>query len=611
MTAPKKTKFLPFRCFHQAPISKVSPTAICESAKEMMRVRRLKDRENINLETAQNYICKALGFTGGLAGFKEEYRNSLKPFMDRNSLVKLGDLVSYTKGHVSGFSRFSHRQLADRLFQPDLPMPRRVFTGRDIDLLDLLRFAWGSDGFSLEFRFGHEIPSKPDGRIPEANYVVRHADSELTFAQMMSFGNLLGDQCLDYECADQVVKIIPQVYFPKDVEDPAKEATEYGNAGRLLRDLLLALPTGWVDVVPYNENLVFLRGTNGTYDFVFRNMRDAPFEHNPYVPFLKNADIPKTGSRYDFNRWLYFPANGARDSRKPYNGWLERDEHEAEKAFYAVGGITRTHPGDDLLVQYLTAKGAYQPLSETAGEGEGFYLSLIGDEKFYVSNLVTIGEFRHFMEQNTEYRDYSRIDTGVDDWRPVNTDTEQLPSAVTWYDAMAYAAWVSKVRKLPVRLLTEHEFRAVSAPLIPRGGEEYFEKFVDAPSEQNDEVASFYEQFVEACETRLCKFERTDGARYAGHPPYMSRKEFDQLVFKFKVDAIAWKEAENGLRFLSSPYFGEWLQPKAAAVSCFHLASVASMPGGMVSATRERFAPGSTGKYKSLKIGFRLIYKAR
>ncbi|MEQ8694868.1 MAG: SUMF1/EgtB/PvdO family nonheme iron enzyme [Gammaproteobacteria bacterium] len=609
MTFSLKTKFLPFDRFHQAPITGVSRNAICQAAKEMLRLRSLKDRENIRLETAQNHICKALGFSGGFAGFGAAYRDSLKPFMERNALVTLRDLVTHVGVGGCAFWKFRHRQLADRLFQDDLKMPGRIFTGTEVDLLDLLRFAWTLDGYSVRNRLSN-VAREPDSRTPEASYVISRSDTILGFQHISVLCNMLGDQCFDYGCIDQPIQIVPKIYFSKNVEEPDWERDEYDKAGLLFRDLLLEMPTGWLDIIPYNKDLVFLRGPNGTYDFVFRGMRDTPFEHNPYVPFLKNADIPKTGSRYDFNRWLYFPANSTQDSRNPYDGWLERDEHEAEKAFYAVGGSARSHPGENLLLQHLSTKGTYQPLSETSGESEGFYESQIDGEISFVSNLVTIGEFRHFMEQNTEYRDYSRSETGVDDWKPVNTDDEKLPASATWYDAMAYTAWVSKVRKLPVRLLTEHEFRAISSPLIPRGGQEYFDEFVDNPSEWNEELSNFYEQFNQDCQTRLCRFERMDGARYPEHPPYMSGADFDRLVFKFNPDAIVWKKAQNGLRFLSSPFFGEWLQPEAAAVSCYHLASIASMPGCMAAATRERFAAGSTGKYKSFKIGFRLIYKA-
>lgn len=612
-TAPPKTKYLPFNRFHQAPVTKVSPKAIITSAKDMLRVRHLKDRENIKLETVQNNICKSLGFLGGFAGFREEYRKALNPFMEENGLVTPADLVTPVDAVINGGTgalvRFSHRQLADRFFQDDLPMPNRVFTGIGVSLLGFLQFAWNLDGYLVTHLWDDDT-SEPDGKIPEGGYVVSRSNATLSLEHISVLSNMLGDQCLDYGFSDHPVSVVLKIYFSKDMEDAATEKDQYDKAGLLFRSLLMELPNGWLDVVPYNKNLVFLRGQDGRYDFVFRNMRDTPFQHNPYAPYLKNADVPITGSRYDFNRWLYFPSSGERDCRSPYNGWQERDEHAAEKAFYAVGGSARSHPGDDLLCQYLIAKGEYLPLSDSAFQSDGFHECRIDDERYYVSNLITIGQFRAFMEGNHGYRDYSRSSGGVDDWQTVNTDNEQLPATATWYDAMAYATWVSKRDKLPVRLLTEHEFRAISSPLIPSGGMAYFEEFIDNPSIATKGDAVLTEKYTQALRARLCRFERPDGASYPDHPPYMCPVEFDRLIVKFDPEAITWVESEEGLRFLRSPYFGEWLQPEGAAVNCYLLGSMVSMPGGMASAGRVRFSPMSTGKYKSFKIGFRLIYKA-
>ncbi|WP_419797314.1 MAG: hypothetical protein ACNI26_13435 [Terasakiella sp.] len=89
----------------------------------------------------------------------------------------------------------------------------------------------------------------------------------------------------------------------------------------------------------------------------------------------------------------------------------------------------------------------------------------------------------------------------------------------------------------------------------------------------------------------------------------MAESDFQKLVLKYNHDALIWKKNKNGLHFLNSPYFGEWLQPNAAAIDCWSLASLSSVPSAMLPAERERFSARSTGKYKSRKIGFRMIYE--
>ena len=608
LETPKK-KYLPSMRFHQAPIIGLSPDDIKSAAKQMLKVRYLRDREEISLKTTQNFICKSLGFTGGFAGYRDEYSEQLLPFMESESLTILANLIDSLL--VDNIVRFTHRQIADRLFNNDGVMPTRIFTGQGVRAIDLLRFAWESENHKVVCQFTG-IETKPHELIPENGLAISNPEGTLNYGDVTYFRNMLGDQFLDFADASRNIKVVPEVYFENMNEGRVAEEERLVRAGQILRSLVLELDDGWVDVVPYNENLVFLRCKDGRYDFVFRGMRDTPFEHNPYMPYLRNEDVPKTRNRYDFWRWLYFPSCGEGDQRPPYKGWLEKDTHEAEKMFYAVGGTQRGNPGGEILRDYLIGKEAYKPPLETSAWTKGFHPCQINGEEYYVSNLISQAQFAGFMEENSEYREYSRKECRVDEWRTVNCDDDgSLPASVTWYDAMAYTAWISKTFSLPVRLPTEEEYRSIATQLIPVDDKErYFENYVDRQAAPKKAVENLKASFSTSLKQRLCRFERTDGSVYPGHPPYMQDEEFKKLLFKYNIDALSWKESENGLRFLNSPYFGEWLGSRGVVIGTFLLCSLYSHPACMVSAMREGFAATSTGKYKSWKIGFRLIYKA-
>ena len=222
----------------------------------------------------------------------------------------------------------------------------------------------------------------------------------------------------------------------------------------ILRLWMAKQKKGWVQVIRFNKCLIFLAGQDGEYDFVFPGMRDELFNHNPHAPYLKNGDVPKSNDSYHFKRKLYFE----------YTGWLEGDEHRSEITYYAMGGDPKQHPGSEVLLKkHIELNGFYKPLCETALQSDGFIPVLIGGRLMHVSNLITMEQFNQFMRDNSHYAAYSREQGDVDPWESANYAPDQTqPAVVTWYDANAYAAWISKTKKLPVRLLTEEEYLQIS-----------------------------------------------------------------------------------------------------------------------------------------------------
>jgi hypothetical protein len=229
----------------------------------------------------------------------------------------------------------------------------------------------------------------------------------------------------------------------------------------------------------------------------------------------------------------------------------------------------------------------YSPPEKDAFAATGFFQTTIEGTLLFVSNLVTVGQFREFMDRNREYAVYRRNQPSLDCWETVNLEVESfLPAAVTWYDANAYAAWVSKHKKLPVRLLTEEEYLAIARPVIPDAG-----------------ITS--EKFYRGHYPRLCRFFLPDGTSLEGPASAAKNVGNHALLFGYDPEAIQWAKAKDGLSFLVSPDFGEWLNHEGAAVNTSTLASLCDPE---ITPRRYRFAASSTGKYKSKKVGFRLCY---
>ncbi len=90
----------------------------------------------------------------------------------------------------------------------------------------------------------------------------------------------------------------------------------------------------------------------------------------------------------------------------------------------------------------------------------------------------------------------------------------------------------------------------------------------------------------------------------------MPEERFQSLVCKF-AKAPDYITHPEGLLFVDSNDFGEWLYENpygknAAAVRSQSLRSVYNLPY----IERDHFVATSTGKYKHMKIGFRICYAA-
>ncbi len=567
-------KFLRFKKYHIAPLTEISGDALKESA--WAARTELRDHEKIGHTTALNHIVQALGFSGGFGRFVHEGEPRLREFMERHGLRERRELIRPNPDMA--LVNLEPRQLADRLAQLGSNLPRRVFTGHDVDWFGVNNrwFRWNPwndgrevlrDGLSFD-DVTRGVDAAERAEAGQGVVLLEAAVAANDFFVRAAANSLLGGVLLDYPGKPwDDGEVAALVYRPPDcpIEAFERHTQRTIEAGRIFRKWIDNLSAGWVDVLRFNERLVLLRGPAGAYDFVFPQLRDTAFDHNPFEPYLKNADVPKSHDTYHFRRWLYFE----------YAGWLEQDRHQAEERHYADGGDRDSLPNEEeLLKRHLTALGIYRAPRKAAPRREGFQTLEIGGQRLNVSNLITIAQFAVFLADNPEYARYSRANPDVDRWEPVNSDADKsLPTAVTWYDANAYAAWISKKQNLPVRLLTEAEYLAMVKheigllPESPAGGGEP-------------------KPLLRSC------WPEGGG-------------DFQSKRIEFDPAAMEWKSGQSGLRFLISEDFGEWLNEEAAAVNTLTRASLCSVHYPPV---RGKFSARSTGKYKSKKIGFRLCY---
>lgn len=581
-------KFVTFTNFHVAPLEGLDPKSLKRAAK-LARTVYLADEGRLSHNLALNHIAQRLGFKGGFGGYTAEWKNKLPTFMSRHGLAFRKDVLP--TGLPDQRVQLGYRQIADRLFssclpmpKSCLPMPKRIFAG--LDVFVLLRAAAVTEGLKVgdgyakcgsdTFRkipFDDIKPAEIQEDVPPARYFVRSDTDLLWVNDIFVFDNLIGDQLCDL---DQEGKIVAQLYNVGD-----DEAERIESAGRLFRRVLGICSQGWLEVIPYNDRLAFLKAPDGGYDFVFEGARDTKFKSNPYAPYLRDKDFSKTEEASELDMRIYFL----------HDGWLEADRHAAEQTFYARGGTVLDYPGvDKVLKVHLIREGRYSHDPRKGHFRPDYGLATVLKKDVCFSPLITVGQFVRFLRANPDY--LTHRDT-LSDLEPLDLDGDpNIPAAVSWYDAKAYARWIKRIEKLPVRLPNEDEWLALADGLIP------------------DRVSE--EELKEAFSRRLYNFVAADGGVFDGHPPSMDRNAFNALKVRFNSSNMDTARSEAGMEIVRSAWFGEWLQAEGAAINGLFGCSqyeVGYVSKARVPAERARFSPRSTGRYKSMMIGFRLVYE--
>ncbi|MDO6620222.1 hypothetical protein ACFL6Z_11550 [Pseudomonadota bacterium] len=585
---------LPLDKFHIIPLDGLAPESLKRSSKKAMH-----DRETIPHTTKLNAISKKLGFLGGFAFYEQEYKDKLLPFMVRNNLNKRVNLLEHSiAGHYNPCRPFTHQQVSERLFFTDHKLPQRLFTGHDFDFASI--FDWHNmdipglvsrdeDWYQVIRRNDHvnhmvnknfpfeELPKKQQEFlnldiftelkpiIGGERRTVRVIDlillqNRLEFNVTAAY-HLLGNNLTD------LTDDFPEVELYNSGDDEGfKHDSEKALYIKSLLNLLFKMgKEGWVDVIPFNENLIFLSDGQGGYDFIIKNQRDHKFDHQIYGEYLKRSDIPSCIETYRFKRWYYFE----------YQGNRNLDSHQSEKLFYGNGNTIADYSSSEVILrQFYENKGIYKPQSRSSSNMlKGFKQVAVGDKKLMVSELRTIDELYYFLANNKGYADSRKGDA----IKPVNSDEDtSLPASLSFYDVLAYINWQEKETGVPLRLL---------------GLDEYLE----LRKEGHSRTPNYNEEF------RL-RFYDLKGNLYKSYPPYMNPKNFDALPVKYPRDLVNFQCKE--LSFVDSDSFAEWLLEGTSIRS----ASLTSFYGDkhILRSSGPRY---STGKYKYLKTGFRLCYE--
>lgn len=546
---------------HIIPIFGLEPESLKKSAKEAIK----NSKEDIRHTTILNALAKFFGANGGFQGYEKQYEK-IQSFQKSYGMSHYEDLV--TRRATIGRNLKSQR-ISERLFCSGKPLPKALFTGFNFDWL---RY----DDLQYEDRMNHL------GKIGYWDY-------DCCF-------NLLGDSLISPLQGDGY---IPNLYFPLSYEGPKeKETQQYQQAFHDFRTIFMeSSELGWVDIIPFNDNLVFLKAPNGAFDFLFCNQRDnlPPRKFKQLDPL----DIPRElDTQGNFTLVDYFRLGS----------WSEMEEHESEKLFYTSGGEAKTYPGSEEIKETYLKTIVKLPMvnsSRCAKIHPGFFKTQLENKSLYVSNLVSIQEFLEFLD-DSDYE--SRRSNEWDNLKAVNLDSGNLPACINWYDANAYIAWFERKFDIPVRLLRIQEYLHI----YPQPQEEHMSNKLPNDNISNKSLESKIIEFSKnghhpdfKPNDKEVEFYYPDGREFDGK--LLKPEDFQKIHVRWGTN-LEWKQSKHGLNFLISWRFGEWLyenhETTAASVNTKTLK--AAYEGGPLE--RFFFDARSCGKYKYRKIGFRLCY---
>ncbi|MEM9452989.1 MAG: hypothetical protein AAGF11_02335 [Myxococcota bacterium] len=253
-------------------------------------------------------------------------------------------------------------------------------------------------------------------------------------------------------------KIVDKTYFTADSSPETRRESMLTLRGlvQVFRAVFDGADVGWVDILPYNDRLAFLRASNGGYDILWKDLRDAPPPQveNTGSHGLHTMDLPANlRQETDLERLLYFRCNV----------WREQEAHAAEQHFYDRGGSPqerRNTPSGTVVELFLRAQGTPMLPEHSTWDDDppaGFREVEISGQRLLISNLVSVSEFRRMLEE----MDYLARREG-DAWERANLgEPADVPVGASWRDAQAFCAWKERLLGVPLRLLSCKEHRAI------------------------------------------------------------------------------------------------------------------------------------------------------
>lgn len=627
------TKFLPLKKFHIVPITSISPEQIKKAAKNVRR-----DKEKIGHTTLLNAITNSLGFTGGFAGYQSEYKEKLLPFLKKHGLKKQTDLFEHQhKSFDVTIPSISPQKFANRIFQSKLTTPKSVFSGYNFDFKNtfdnhhyLFNIAEcpAADTLGLIRRYKTTMslqylnPSdqKKNDLIHNLNIANANSHYKITYNEnnkshcnsedskkthstchrfikdyvlcsaikdvwQDGMFDLLNDTLI---LPERAIPAEPKLYYPMDYK-PTKfdtEAVEYSQfASTEIKKRLEETSKGWLQLIPYNKKLIFLKGENGQYDFIFSKMKDSIFKHEVHEGLIKISEIPSFNKEYHFNRWLYFE----------YNGWLELDEHNSEKHYYKTNS-NKDYPGSAQILQtYLAHKAreikhekqitaynttlskhfnTYQP---KLGYSllDNFFKVKLHDKTLAISNLITIEDIESMLSNE----DLTLKNTFEWDCNNGSPGKKQA-ATVTWIHLLKYIHQFEQTNNIAVRPLSVDEYL-------------YLRKVI---SKSHPEL--------NASPSRKISFSKRRGTDIFSIQKNRNEKPSSDdfiSIFNPRTPSVTTKD---GLTFWLSDDLAEWVLDQR----CIRSLSLTSY-GADENLMRTQLPANIDTRYKNLKIGFRLCYE--
>lgn len=551
---------------------------------------------NLKIKDLLNGLARALG-SKSFEHWIHQVQPELEHFMAMHGLREPTDLIKWK------LPPFVHpltaRRIADRFFASGLPLPKRLFTGVGnemfsarhlgrLDLKEILSRITGEHVFTSrsDVEMIRTVLSLPDQKIyPDELFDDDDLEIDPAYRGLTLRDLLLLTFRMDIDCAFNLLSdnlVLPKTLAPvhqlynTSAEDDHRMAAIFD----IFRAKIEPASTGWVDVLPFNANIVFLRGANGTYDWVVRDQRDAPFSGNRLYPVFSAAEIPRAMSTdTEAKAKLHF-TKGL---------WREQVEHLAELSFYATGGTPATYPGGDrVLINYLLSLNEVAPMKAPSGARRvDFVAHHMADRCLMVSDLITIDEFWNFYENGWAEQRAEKAAHTKRSWPPLDEmngrDERDLPVCATWYDALAYCKYLESRTGLPMRLLTIEEWQAITPE------------------------RAAVEALGSKARNAVVEGVSTDG-RTLEPPTYLPH------YFTRFTPNLCWIPNGQGLPFLSSLSFGEWLGDYRGSMPNNVFAPVACTASGIALGRgpleTELFEAWYVGRNNHLKVGFRVCYVA-
>ncbi|WP_235985092.1 hypothetical protein [Acinetobacter baretiae] len=599
--------YLPLKKFHILPIYGLEPDLIKQSAKSTLR-----DREKISYCTLLNALVSGLGFKGGFSNFIKEYEQVLKPFLYENELKQYANLIQ--PRYPSNCLNLEHKRqdLSESLFFDRIHTPKKIFTGYNFHYDKYFDDGIGNYNFNIKGKFGlQQEPwddccssnvdlalQNPTRQIPLRNGNETRSLIDIVIGADFPFikdgFNLLGDQLVQPKNKASVFQL-----YNNDKTSLNEALFHCNKKMNLFSQRIEEINKGWVEILPFNENIIFLKGENGEYDFIFKNQRDEEFDHQIYAPYLKRADIPKFEDEYHFNRWLYFD----------FKGFKQKELHQAELEYNFSRGTSpmKSYPRKfELLKKHLHDD--YKKTLKTpkiSKKLSGFYnVKFKNNQTLMISSLISISDFQDFLDANNSYQKDRIAQTSpkgdLDNLSSVNADEDtNLPVSVTWYDVLAYINWFNREHQIEARLLSFEEYNEIS-PFAQTRNENsgltiFPQQFYTIENGVRTPIGEPNQEFESNC----LSFHQENGAKISGHPPYMAEESFQNLKLKFTD--IKYVE-KHDLQYVDSKFFSEWLDRQTSVIS-------KTLTGFYNYTAVLKPSLTSTGKYKGRKTGFRICYE--